>query len=140
MDKPSFDWEAVYTVNEYYDGPRRGFANYLGRPHAYLSEWNDDEDASQGTFLLSPISEEQLKLAIEDWTIWRRFSSARESQGLTSDDRHPALAVDRQRYEELRPLIEQALVVDASKAVRAVPEFRGRLEPTHDLEVRWHPF
>jgi hypothetical protein len=28
-------YECVFTVTDYYDGPRKGIANYNGRPHFY---------------------------------------------------------------------------------------------------------
>jgi hypothetical protein len=37
-------FEIVHTIEEYYDGPRRGIANYNGKPHLYQSEWQDGED------------------------------------------------------------------------------------------------
>ena len=137
MSAPIADWEPVYTVNEYFDGPRRGFANFGGRPHAYSCEWDEQADDWSAVYLLAPISGEQLDLVREDWAIWRRWASAHETQNLTPDDKHPALAGDRPRHDELQPLVNEALVVDATQAIRAIPEFRGTLEPLHDLEVRW---
>ncbi len=32
------NYEQVFTVLDYYDGPRSGIANYNGAPHFY--EWN----------------------------------------------------------------------------------------------------
>jgi hypothetical protein len=132
------DWEPVFTVNEYFDGPRQGFANYGGRPHAYLCEWDEQADDWGAVYLLSPIGDEQLGLVREDWDIWRRWASALRAQSLTPEDKHPALAGDWPRHEELEPLVNEALAVDKTQAVRAIPEFRGTLEPVHDFEVRWH--
>jgi hypothetical protein len=39
-------FEKVYTMTDYYDGPRRGIADFDGRPHFYDSEW-DDLDATR---------------------------------------------------------------------------------------------
>jgi hypothetical protein len=136
------EWEPVFTVNEFWDGARRGFANYAGRPHAYSCEWNEQGDDWGAVYLLSPITDEQLALAREDWGIWCRWVSAQKADRLTPEDKHPALAGDWPRHEELLPWVDEALAVDKSHAVRTVPEFRGRLElagPLHDFEVRWHP-
>jgi hypothetical protein len=131
------DWEPVYTVNEFWDGPRRGIASYGGQPHAYSCEWDERADDWGTVYFLSAITDEQLRLATEDWDIWRRWASAHQSQSLTPDDKHPALARDWPRHEELEPLVNEVLAVDKSRAIRAIPEFRGTLEPRHDLEVRW---
>jgi hypothetical protein len=59
---------------DYYDGPRSGFADFEGRPHAYRALWDvaeDDFDA-EGRFALMPITPQLLAIALEDWAIWRR--------------------------------------------------------------------
>lgn len=33
--------EHVYTMTEYYDGPRGGVADFRGTPHVYRSLWTD---------------------------------------------------------------------------------------------------
>lgn len=133
------DWEPVFTVNEFWDRPRRGFANYGGRPHAYSCEWDEKADDWGEVYLLCFVSDEQLGLAREDWDIWRRWASAHHAKRLTAEDKHPALAGDWPRHEELQPLVIEALAVGKSQAVRAIPEFRGTIEPVHDFdfEVRW---
>ena len=138
MSAAADEWEPVFTVNEYFDGPRQGFANYRGRPHAYLSEWDERADDWRTIYLVSPVSDEQLRLAVEDWDIWRRWASAHHAGSLTPDDKHPALAVDWPRHVELQPLVKEAFAMDTSQASRAIPEFRGALEPIHDFEVCWH--
>ena len=53
------DFEPVESVDDYYDGPRAGIANFRGQPHAYRSlyldssEWNPDEDRFELTPLKS---------------------------------------------------------------------------------------
>jgi hypothetical protein len=138
MSAAAGDWEPVFTVHEYFDGPRRGFANYTGRPHVYLCEWDELADDWSTTYVLSRVSEEQLRLAREDWAIWRRWASANQAHSLRPEDEHTALAEDWPRHEKLAPLVDEALAVDRSQAFRAIPEFRGTLEPIHDFEVRWH--
>ena len=51
------EYEPVHTVDEYYDGPRIGTADYGGRVHAYRSlyldsaTWDADEDRFELTLL-----------------------------------------------------------------------------------------
>jgi hypothetical protein len=45
-DEP--DWEKVYTVTDFYDGPRLGVADYNGQPHLYESRWDDSEGRWEG--------------------------------------------------------------------------------------------
>ena len=83
MSEP--DWERVYTVNDFYDGPRLGVADYNGQPHLYESRWDDSEGRWEGekgeegyldNFWLSPITAEELVLVLEDWAIWERWEAA----------------------------------------------------------------
>ncbi|HYW13483.1 MAG TPA: hypothetical protein VE871_16095 [Longimicrobium sp.] len=142
-------FERVYTVNDYYDGPRSGFADCGGVPHAYRSLWRHDLDDwdPDDRFLLAPVTPEVLAIALEDWAIWLRWEDAYYA-GRTTDATHPALPADQPRHAEIRPVIDQALEVDAARACIAVGEFRakdrgpgeirtpGRLA---ELEVRWIP-
>ena len=142
-------FERVYTVNDFYDGPRAGFADFGGAPHAYRSIWREDLDDwdPDDRFELSPISQEILALALEDWEIWKRWEEAYYA-GQTSDTSHPALPAERDRHNQLAPLIERALEIDRAKRRVAGGEFRARDGrrggigiPTSraTLEVRWTP-
>ena len=63
-------------MTDYYDGPRRGIADFDGQPHFYDSEWDDLDDDDAFTFMLTPVSPDVLLLALEDWAIWRRWETA----------------------------------------------------------------
>lgn len=138
-------FEIVYTVTDWYDGPRRGIANYQGKPHLFESEWRDGENLDADTFLLVPIEPEVFALALEDWRIWRRWEAAFH-QGKTLQETHPALPEDRNRHEQLINLLEGRLIVDMTKAMRRKAEFRASNGPewsgygTRHTEVRWEPF
>lgn len=49
-------YERVYTVNEYYDGPRKGIADYCGEPHLYECILNESDGDYSGLFRLSPMT------------------------------------------------------------------------------------
>lgn len=69
-------FERVYTVWDYYDGPRSGIAEYRGQPHHYNCEWNETKDDYAATFVLTPIDQQTLTLAMEQWAIWRQWQDA----------------------------------------------------------------
>ncbi len=121
-------FEPVFTVTDFYDGPRRGVASFEGAPHFYDSEWDDDGD---NTFLVSPISDDDLRLALEDWAIWLRWREAWEV-GLTTLESHPALPADRERHLQLKALLSERLAT-GPHFVRVCGTFRS--DP--HLEVRW---
>ena len=135
-------FEIVHTVTDWYDGPRRGIAEFHGRPHLFESEWQDGENMETDTFLLSEIDRETFALALEDWAIWRRWETAFQ-QGNAAKETHPALPNDRRRHDELTQLLEGRLVADPTQGVRLKAEFRVRNDPAwsgygmRPLEVRW---
>ena len=64
--KPGF--EEVFTVTDYYDGPRSGVANFNGKPHFYESIFRDNNYSD--IYWLTPVSNEVFLSALEDWAIW----------------------------------------------------------------------
>jgi hypothetical protein len=132
------DFEHVYTMTAYYDGPRGGIADFDGRPHAYNSLFDDIQDEWANTFILMPIDEVTLALALEDWQIWRRWETAFH-EGHASHDTHPALPEDRSRHEDLKRELGTRLNIKADVAIKARAEFRTGPDETeaYGLEVRW---
>jgi hypothetical protein len=94
------------------------------------------------SFLLTPIDGETFALALEDWTIWRRWETA-FYQGKATQESHPALSEDRSRHDELERLLQKRLMGEPSRALRKKAEFRVRNDPTwsgygfRPLEVQW---
>jgi hypothetical protein len=129
-------YEYVHTVTDYYDGPRKGIANYQGRPHLYECV-NYSE-----LFWLAPVESETFQLAMEDWTIWQRWELAYHT-GKTELDTHPALPHESARHVELQGILDKVLVIDPQRAVARIGRFealgnaslpKGVLRP---LQVEW---
>ncbi len=121
-------FEVVHTLTDWYDGPRRGVANFQGLPHVFESEWSDGNDMDLDTFLLMPIDSTTFSLALEDWKIWLRWETAFH-HGTATRETHPALPEDRERHEELERLIERRLQIDPANAIRKKAKFRVRNAP-----------
>jgi hypothetical protein len=140
MPEPGF--ELVYTMTDFYDGPRQGIADYQGVPHLYEPEWSDIEGEYPAPFRLSPIRPEVLKAALESWEIWRRWETAYH-RGLTTGDTHPALPEDRAHSAELDAVLADHLRIDETNFIRARGEFEAREDPQwsgsgfRPLQVRW---
>jgi hypothetical protein len=137
-------FETVYSVNDYYDGPRRGVADFNGQPHLYESEWNDTENNYSEVFCLSPVDQQTLDLVREDWEIWLRWERAFHDRQ-TTHDTHPALPDDRRRHDEIAKLLDQRLRTSVHP-VRALATFRRATHLFWDgkghsppLEVQWQP-
>lgn len=130
-------WERVYTVNEYYDGPRRGVADFRGKPHIYESKFDDIEDEYANRFLLMEIEPELFELVLEGWAIWLRWHAAYQ-RGDVSLDTHPALPEDRMRYDALKQRVDNRLRVEPGKAAAtAAAEFRSLTKGWDRFEVQW---
>jgi hypothetical protein len=139
-------FERVYTVTDYWDGPREGIADFRGVPHLYRSIFlKEEDDWDPDRFLLSPVSPEILALALESWAIWRRWESAYR-EGRTALATHPALPDDRARHAALDTHLAPLLRIDPARVLVARGDFRpvspnAHLHPgvMQALEVRWTP-
>lgn len=130
-------------MTDYYDGPRRGIADFRGRPHAYHAEFDDRVDGATDVFELRAIDDATLRLALEDWEIWLRWRDAYEL-GTTAIESHPALPVDRARHDAIALVLEARLGALPDPVVRARGEFRPREGHATGgqgrwLEVEWTP-
>jgi hypothetical protein len=138
--KPGF--EEVFTVTDYYDGPRQGVANYQGLPHFYDCFFSEHARDYSNLYRLTPVSHEAFQLALEDWAIWERWERAFHA-GETNRDTHPALPEDRDRHLVIKSTLDEQLKTDVERCVNRVGAFlnagagvktRGVLV---DLLVRW---
>jgi hypothetical protein len=108
-------WDRVHTVHDYYDGPRLGIADVAGVPHIYQAEFDHSSGELGDAYFVSPIDEDPLALALEDWEIWLRWNSAFK-RGDVLIESHPALPQDRERHEALKATIGDRLRVDRAHA------------------------
>jgi hypothetical protein len=122
--------EPVYTITDWYDGPRRGVANFEGKPHYYECQWyasfdadrEGDSDAMPGDYLLTPLDPETYLLALEDWAIWERWEAA-FAAGTTTQTTHPTLPEDQARHDALEQLLLPKLMINPNSCQRATGEF-----------------
>lgn len=133
-------FERVYTMTDYYDGPRGGIADFEGRPHVYESEWDVAADDYANTFRLSPSELDVVALALEDRAICERWWMAFYS-GRATEDTRPALPPDRARHVELERILGERVRIDPRNFVRATAEFRRAAdwngEGLATSEVQW---
>ncbi len=55
----------ISGVLDYYDGPRKGIADFEGQPHLYECLFNDAKDNYSDSFLLKPLDEESFWVALK---------------------------------------------------------------------------
>ena len=114
---PATKPERVLTITDFHDGPRCGIALFNGAAHSYHAVFDVDLDDYSDIFMLSPINDALLALALEDWAIWLRWRAAFQ-QHLTPLASHPALDPDRLRHQQLKQLIGQRLMATDDTAPR----------------------
>ena len=132
--------EPVHTIDDYYDGPKQGIADFEGKPHYYEREFDKEEDEYSRVFRLTSISESIFELAMEKWQIWCRWRKAFDS-GKATISAHPALAEERPRYDELKRIVDEHIANSRTRSLRAragfvfePPKEGGGLENVH---VEW---
>jgi hypothetical protein len=131
-------YEPVFTMTDYYDGPRAGIASFSGKPHAYASPPNFYEEGFDDFYQLRPVDDETLRLALEDWEIWLRWEAASYA-GLAPIETHPALPEDRARHDHIAPLLAARLAALPGPAICARAVFRSMTDQQggRRLEVKW---
>ena len=129
-------FERVYTVWDYYDGPRSGIDAYSGESHHYECEWDETKNNYAETFVLTPIDKETLSLAMEQWLIeceWR----AAFRRGSVPQSTHPALPGKHPRYAELEMTLKARISALPVSHKRASAVFRAQAGQATELEVEW---
>jgi hypothetical protein len=116
-------FERVYTVWDYYDGPRTGIADYCGQPHHYRCEWNDAKNDYANTFVLTPVDQETFNLAMEQWAIWRDWENAFH-RGEVAQSTHSGLAKTKTRYTELEATLTARISSEPAPSKRARAVFQ----------------
>jgi hypothetical protein len=137
--RPGF--EEVFTVTEYYDGPRQGIANYSEQPHWYDCVFAENDYSN--LYRLTPVSQETLRLAMEDWAIWKRWERAFHA-GEASPGTHPCLPAERERHVFLESILKERLKTDMERSIlksgafaAAGPRPVGTPGILVDLIVKW---
>ena len=133
--------ETVFTVTDYWDGPRKGIANYQGAPHLYECIFDTTEDDYSDLYRLTPIDQQTFRLAMENWEIWLRWRAAFDA-GKVTVATHPALPEDKNRHEELKNLLQAVLQSSPNAIVRkaefvAQPDSRFQPGLMRPMGVRW---
>lgn len=109
-------------MEDYYDGPVAGIADYHGRPHVYLRRFDEQTDEYGDVFELRPVDPETFRHALEAWEIWLRWDQAFHA-GATTLETHPALPEDRPRFEAIDAVVPQRIAELPGPVVRARGEF-----------------
>lgn len=96
--------QRVYVENEWYDGPRAGVTDLNGKPHRFLSQYDEQEDEYMDTFLVWPIDDSELALEQEQWEIFVSWNEQYEA-GRVGTETHPGHPGTSKRWDEINSLL-----------------------------------
>ena len=133
-------WERVYTVENYYDCPRSGFADVDGKPHAYNCRFDNIVDDWTDEYFITEVDTDLLALVIEKWAIWKCWEKAFH-KGEIAFATFPVLSEDRPRYLTLKKAIEERLAIPNTKGHLVKGRFRRTEQKPEfglgNFEVEW---
>lgn len=95
-------------VWDIYDGVRSGIADYAGQPHYFNCLFDKEAQEFSNSFELTPVDDETLRLAQEQWAIYRAWE-LRFHSGLETSETHPGYGGLDHRYDELEEQIQSAI-------------------------------
>jgi hypothetical protein len=130
--------EPVHMVWDYYDGPRQGIADFLGRPHHFINGWDAEREEYGDAYALAPIDPGTMALAREQWQLWLAWKGEFDA-GLVDIETHPGRSSGGTRYGELQAALDARLAQSQPRIFA-----RGRFSRVHagkngsdPLTVRW---
>ena len=98
--------ERVYVELDWYDGPISGLADFNGKPHRFVAEFDFHSDDYLKKFRLWPVEASILLLEQEQWKIFVEWNDSYE-QGLCATESHPGAGGISDRWDELELLLKR---------------------------------
>lgn len=123
------NWEKVHTVNQFYDCPILGVADFRGVPHIYQAIMDTPELADQHIYHLMAIDEELLRLVVEGWELW-----IQKIEGSTNSSEQVS---NETRRLELKEMVDDRLIADPEKSFVMKADFRKQSESQSSWKVCW---
>lgn len=129
-------WEPVHTVDNFWDRPRSGVADFGGAPHFYDCIFDDDADDWTDRYVLGPLPSTAFATVMEHWALLERWRNALDRGDVTVKSA-PVFPEDRSLYTQLRAEIDE--VREATCAAGPSFEARGLFRRSDHDERRQRP-
>ena len=120
--------ERVYAVDEYYDGPEVGYADFKGSPHRFevIDEWEIEESRVR-IFRLFEITCEHLSVVLEAHRLWARwhekYRRGELQDGVSGGCDVRVLPEDREAHALLKARQSELVKIESSVHAFARGEF-----------------
>jgi hypothetical protein len=137
-ERTKHGYDRVMAVYEYYDGPRKGIANFQAVPHYFECVFDEQSGEYSEWYLLTRLNPKALKAGLENWKIFLRWRKAFDS-GKVGRETHPALPKDKEKYDKTKRALDDELASHSEKRSRAKGDFDVLDKPRvpRDLLSRW---
>src|SRR2546421_11425063 len=76
---PEMPASRLYVVLDYFDGPIEGVADFQGKPHYFVAEFDEERDSHTTRYQLSPLSAETIRSVLATHRAWIEKQHARRS-------------------------------------------------------------
>tara|TARA_R110002073_G_scaffold335466_1_gene527516 strand:- start:146 stop:559 length:414 start_codon:yes stop_codon:yes gene_type:complete len=130
------EYEKVYTVNDYWDGPIEGVADYQGKPHKFKLLFDKNEDQYSTDYELQKISTKEFKLILQSWSLWIKWNN-KEGKTKEEFDSHPVLPTDKEELEKIEAQLRELAESNDSNKFKIKGFFNRLGTEHHDFEVQW---
>ena len=129
-------YEKVHTVNDYWDGPVEGVADYQGKPHKFNLLFDENEDDYSTDYELQKISTKEFDLIILSWSLWIKWKNKKDKTKEEIDS-HPVLPKDKKEREIIEAQLKKLTESRDSTKFKVKGFFKRLGSEHHDFEVHW---
>ncbi|MBO0593993.1 hypothetical protein I2486_21545 [Cellulophaga sp. E16_2] len=129
-------YEKVHTVNDYWDGPIEGVADFQGKPHKFKLLFDENEDDYSTDYELQKISVKEFDLILQSWSLWIKWNN-KDDKTKEEFDSHPVLPTDKEKREKIEAQLKGLTESNDSNKFKIKGYFNRLGSEHHDFEVHW---
>ncbi|MFC6652158.1 hypothetical protein [Paenibacillus rhizoplanae] len=100
-ESPVDEFQTVYFITDWWDGPKTGFADFNGTVHCFERFFDKVNDDWSNLYLLRPVSTKEYSLQIESHKLFLNWINDNSSRT------HPSSDMENKRYHEIEHLLAE---------------------------------
>lgn len=100
LQEPVEDFQSVYFITDWWDGPKSGFANFNSRIHCFERIFDNEKDDWSNSYFIRPVSTEEYSLQIESYKLFLDWIIDNDSTRP-----HPLSDIENKRYHGVNQLL-----------------------------------
>lgn len=139
LQEPAEDFQTVYFITDWWDGPKTGFADFNREIHCFERVFDYEKEDGFNLYVMRPVSAEEYTLQVESYTLFLDWFNNKDSIRP-----HPVSDAKHTRYQEIQQLLAEFEHEFYSE--KYIGEFisfakdskgTGKLIYDFDYKVRW---